>query len=653
MKIILPRNIANGLVLGIASSLLIAVVAWAGFTGPDRTTTKTVREPDEDQWFCNRSGSPTCWFAKGVNPCPSAGGSHPSKTAQQNVCGWIADSCGCNEGFSEQTTTLPPATVSGSEVCGTPGNNGWCRAGPALSLSANEPVAGQVIKSIEGNPGGVLCDPADSSSISCSWSGGGQGSFTVEFWAVSSLGDTSEKSFADWKLDSIAPTINLSVPGGSGWNRGGSYAVSISGADSTSGVAAAEISVDGGAWSSSAQVSGDGIHSISGRVIDGAGNQSTQSGEIKIDGTPPNVEAELAGTLGQGGWYVSGVTISASASDALSGVARVQVSLNGGAWRDAPLVVSADGTHSLRVRASDHAGNEATASGPTIKVDAHPPQSVFIDPPNGSVTWVSGLVELYGTSVDFASGLQGVEISFDNGSSWEAIELRGMEWSASWDTTGLPGGDYPVLARARDQAGHLESTARVTLRIDSTAPLVDIPDSWLVSEAAPVTVREDQIGLAGARFEVADGILVDEFDPDSIPPVIQWDGVMPDGSLAAPGRYLVRVTAWDLAGNQGQDVGYVIVPQTGQPADDPPDRLVGVQSEANTSGSGEASAGTQPTVMQATIFAPLTFDVWLWPALAWLGLMGTIGFAKLLDPRPAALRGLRKDLAHIRKVLEE
>ncbi len=646
MKVILPRNIASGLVLGLTATLLIAVAAWAGFTGPNRTTTQTVRDKDEDQWYCTK-GAVTCWFAKHSEGGQDCNGSQPA-VSQQGSCA-PADTCGCVRGYTEQTVTLPPATVGGSEQCATPGNNGWCRGGASIALSANEPVGGEVIQLIEGNPGGVLCDPADASSVSCSWSGGGQGSFSVEFLAVSSLGDTSDKSSADWKLDSQPPSIDLNVPGGSGWNQGGSYQVTVSGGDATSGVAAAEVSVDGGPWSGSADVSGDGIHSISGRVIDGAGNQATASGEIKIDGTPPKLEAELSGTLGNAGWYISAVTISADASDELSGVDWIEVSLDDAGWEAGPMTISIDGTRTTRVRAADRAGNQAEASGPTVRIDVYPPQSVFVDPPNKSETWVSGVVELHGTSVDFTSGLQSVEISFDNGASWEPLELRGMEWSASWDTSSLPSGRYPVLARARDVAGHLESSAQVTLLVDALGPEVDIPDSWLVHDEAPMTIRDAGAGLADAVVEFADGLLTIELDVQHIPETISWDGVLPDGQIAPPGEYPVQVTAWDLAGNRGHDEGVVIVPPPEQLPDAPPQSEVEIELVPE----GAANVQQQAAATEPLLVAPLTFNVWLWPALAWLGLMGTIGFAKILDPRPGALRGLRKDLRQIRKTLEE
>jgi hypothetical protein len=655
LKFILPQSLRNGLVLGLTISLAIAAVAWAGFTGPNRTTTATVREPDEDQWFCTRSGVPwTCWFAKAGDGGQRCDGSPPSTGSQTAVCGWIADNCGCNWGYTEETVSLPEATINGTASCDTPGNSGWCRGGAAIELSAAEPLTGEVIQVIEGNPGGVLCDPPDGSGVSCSWSGGGEGSFTVDFWAVSSYGDTSNMSSAAWRLDSGTPTLSLNVsggtPGGGGWYRRGPVDVSVAGADGISGLASAQLSVDGGSWSGSAQISSDGVHDISARATDLAGNESNDSTVIRIDGSPPNVNAEILGKPGNGGWYLGPVTVEASASDGLSGVDSVEVSIDGGGWQAAPRTIAADGTHSVRARARDVAGNEATDVGPTIKIDAYPPESVFIDPPNGSETWVSGLVTLVGTSIDFASGLQSVEISFDSGQSWEALELRGLDWSTSWDTSGLTNGRYPVWARARDVAGHLESTAEVTLLVDNLPPFVDLQDSWPVEESGALTVEEADIGLAGVSIEIFDNqtrLLSREFTPGEIPAKVEWDGIAQDGAVAAPGSYAVTVVAWDLAGNRGSDTGFVIVPQPVLNDPEAPDPVV---EQLVTAADGPVRLRSPSTTVETI---PTSLGVWLWPALGWMGLMGAVAFAKLTDPRPRALRELRDEMKLVRGLLEE
>jgi hypothetical protein len=721
----------------------VVAVAWAGFTGPNRNTTKTVRDPDGDQWFCKKSGYSTCWFATG-NPCPDAGGSHPSVSAQQAVCGWQADSCGCKEANRTQTVNLPAATVGGSGYCASPGDNGWCQGGASLELSASEPVSGYVIESIEGNPGGVLCDPADSSSVGCSYSVGGEGNFTIEYWALSSYGDTSEKGSTGMKVDGSPPSVNLSVsggsPGGGGWYRGGTLDVSVSGADAVSGVSASEVSIDGGGWAPSGQVAGDGVHSVSGRVTDGAGNQATDSSEIRIDGTPPGLSPELSGTKGNNGWYISSVGVFASASDSLSGVSKVEVSDGSGGWQSGTLVISADGTHNPqfraediagnlstgsteiridatapslssefngtkgndgwyispvsvfasasdklsgvakvevsygssgwesgpltistdgahnpRFRAEDVAGNVATEDGPTVRIDTHAPESIFVNPPEGSETWVSGVIPLIGQSSDPTSGLKVVEMSFDDGQSWNLLERTGGDWRSSWDSTGMPNETYVILARARDVAGNLESTARVTLRVDNLAPLVDIPDVWLAGESGALTVEERGVGLDGVEVVISNGedvLLSREYAAGEVPVDVKWDGQKLDGSMAAPGEYPVEVFAWDLLGNRGSDAGRIVVSDTEQESVP----LVPIQvAPVQPSDSSPLQAEQTPSTAVSDAESDLVIQAhpWIWPAIAWIGLLSAVGFAKIADPRVKALRSLHDDFSEIRRALNE
>ena len=730
--------------MGTLLSVAVVAVAWAGFTGPNRTSTKEVRNPSKDQWYCNKSGYPTCTFATG-NPCSDAGGSHPSANAQIRVCGWPSpgNSCGCDKGYKEVTVDLPPATVGGSENCDSPGNNGWCRGGASLELSASEPVSGYVIEGIEGNPGGLLCDPADSSSVGCSYSVAGEGNFTIEYWALSSYGDTSEKALAELKVDGSPPSITLSVtggsPGGGGWYRSGTLDVSASGVDAVSGVVASEVSIDGGGWTGSAQVSGEGVHRVSARVLDGAGNQATDEAEIRIDGTPPNLSPEVSGTKGRDGWYISSVSVSASASDDLSGIANVEVSDGSGGWQAGPLVISTDGTHNPQYRAEDIAGNQSTDStevridrtppslspelsgtmgrngwyispvsvlasasdnlsgvakveisygtsgwqtgplvissdgthnpkyraediagnerkedGPTIKIDAHPPESAFINPPEGSDTWVSGVIPLIGQSSDPTSGLNAVEISYDEGQSWSSLERASGDWRTSWDSSGLPDGTYIILARASDVAGNLESTARVTLRLDNLAPLVDIPDKWPVSEQGTLTIEERGVGLDGVEVLISSGdtlLLSRTYAEDEVPPVVKWDGRKSDGTLAAPGEYAAVVYAWDKVGNRGSDSGMIVVSEAeleSAPA-------VPVQAApAQPSNSNPQPAVFTPAARESEAeTAPIQAQPWIWPAIAWIGLLSAVGFTKIADPRAKALRSLHDDFLVISNSLKE
>ncbi len=44
---------------------------------------------------------------------------------------------------------------------------------------------------------------------------------------------------------------------------------------------------------------------------------------------------------------------------------------------------------------------------------------------------------------------------------------------------------------------------------------------------------------------------------------------------------------------------------------------------------------------------------WIWPAIAWIGLLSAVGIAKVSDPRAGAIRSLRDDISMIRNMLEE
>ena len=730
MKIILPKSLWYGFLVGTTVTLAVAAAAWASFTGPDRTTTQTVRDPDGDRWYCDKSGFSRCWFGGG-NPCPDEGGSHPSTGSQIAVCGWVADDCGCNEAYKEETISLPPATVGGAAVCADSGEGGWCKGGASLELTANEPLAGQVIQLIEGDPVGILCDPADAASVNCSWAGA-DGNFPINYWALSSYGDTSEMASGTWKVDTQAPSASLVVSGGEagggGWYLNGPVSVSVTGSDSLSGVVSEDVSVDGGRWSSSLDVAGDGVHTVSGRVRDAAGNQRTNGVEIRIDGsppalnsqldgtsglngwyissvtasatasdalsgvdrsevkvgsgswstgslqvsgdgnhslqfraldvagnetldstelridaTPPNFTPELSGTEGLDGWYVSPVSVFASASDNLSGVAAVEVRSGGGEWELGPVVIAEDGTHSLELRASDLAGNQQTADGPTIKIDTHVPESFFVNPPEGSETWAAGIVPLFGQSSDQTSGVSSVETSFDGGASWTGVTDLSASWWTTWDTSLIRLGTFAVLARARDVAGNLESTAAITLNIDNVPPDVDIPDEWLAGQTGQLSVEEVGVGLGGVDVEIRSGINVifeASYGPEQYPAAIEWN------EAAGPGEYTVIVTAWDLVGNVGRDSGIIVVAgEFEQPKSDEPAVEIGA--------ANDKQPPAQIVRVASSEAAEPTRHPWLWPTIGWIGLMSAIGAAKLSDPRTGELRKLQRDIRIIRKTLKD
>jgi hypothetical protein len=91
----------------------------------------------------------------------------------------------------------------------------------------------------------------------------------------------------------------------------------------------------------------------------------------RVDTRPPQIEGSLSGTPGEGGWYISPVTFTASASDPQpgSGIEMFSYSLDGGEWTAyvAPITVS-EGLHTVTFRAQDLAGHVSEIS-QSVQVD--------------------------------------------------------------------------------------------------------------------------------------------------------------------------------------------------------------------------------------------------------------------------------------------
>ncbi|MGW5125996.1 chitobiase/beta-hexosaminidase C-terminal domain-containing protein, partial [Streptomyces sp. NPDC004069] len=169
-------------------------------------------------------------------------------------------------------------------------------------------------------------------------------------------------------------------------NYVGSATVTVSASDAESGVAKVEYSLDGGPYvqySAPVVVSAVGAHALEYRASDKAGNTSAvKSVEFTVvaaeeeDKTPPETSASVSGTKDASGNYVGSATVTVSASDAESGVAKVEYSLDGGPYLQysAPVVIDRAGSHTLLYRATDKAGNTSTPKSLSLTVvDSEPP----------------------------------------------------------------------------------------------------------------------------------------------------------------------------------------------------------------------------------------------------------------------------------------
>jgi hypothetical protein len=368
-------------------------------------------------------------------------------------------------------------------------------------------------------------------------------------------GNTSHSQADEIKIDSLAPTLTISESGTGGAN--GWYIspaqVSASAQDGGSGLAALEVSHNGAAWVPYAApiTLPDGTHSLSFWAEDMAGWVTQETRQIRVDTQPPTISGQISGTSGANNWYTSTVTVTALASDPEpgSGIETFTYALNGAPAQayTAPLTLT-DGQHNLTLTARDRAGLESVET-LTIWVDTVPPALQIT---SQYPEWVKDSLSLAGTASDGGSGLQQVEVTFDNGQSWHSLGSAG-DWSITRDTRQAASGAQTWYARAIDKAG-LSTIRSIGVQIDNQAPRIDLPESWNLWDTVTFDARDADSGLANAELVISDPQnrwpkRVYAYQPGHLPHQFKWDRRFGDGTLAPLGDYPVKASAVDRMGN--------------------------------------------------------------------------------------------------------
>jgi hypothetical protein len=460
------------------------------------------------------SGLSSLTLSCGSNPCTlSAQGSTTVTANASDVAGNTA-----SNSTTIRIDSVPPnASLSPS---GTLGLNGWYVSNVTVTTSGTDATSGLASVQTRLNGG--------------AWGGNSvtintDGTHTVEGRAYDVAGNVSSTVSTTIRRDTVPPTASLVIPapnGANGWFVT-NPTVSASGSDATSGLAASQVRVNGGAWQSSAVVSGDGTHTIEGRAQDNAGHwSSTVSTTVRVDTTPPGVSASIPAPNGQNGWYVSPVTVTAQGDDATSGIASREVRLGSGAWQANSLTVNTDGNHTVTVRTTDNAGLSSTTT-VNIPYDATAPAaSLNLPAPDGANGWYISPVSVSTNGSDATSGIASTSVRV-NGGAWQS--------TASISTDGI----HTVEGQSRDNAGNYSSVPSATVRIDQTPPIVSpsypAPDGlngWHVSNVTISALASDATSGVASRQVTLDGST--------------W--VNNDTTITTDGIYTVTVRSTDNAG---------------------------------------------------------------------------------------------------------
>ncbi|MFF0447953.1 OmpL47-type beta-barrel domain-containing protein [Streptomyces sp. NPDC004609] len=279
--------------------------------------------------------------------------------------------------------------------------------------------------------------------------------------------------------DTTAPATDAKVEGDK--NADGAYVgvatVTVSATDEGSGVEKTEYAVgtDGPwqAYTAPIVVNQVGAHKIRYRATDKAGNTSAEkTADFRVvapptdDKTPPETSATVSGERNDQGQYLDMATVTVTASDTGSGVNSIEYAIGAsGSWQPytAPVMVHQVGTHKVRYRATDKAGNAAAEKSVDFTVvqtpapDTTPPVTgaEVAGQRNSDGAYItSAKVTVNATDVD-GSGIDKVEYSLDGGAY--------LAYTAPVIVDRV--GFHTVLYRATDKAGNTSQAQKVTFTV--------------------------------------------------------------------------------------------------------------------------------------------------------------------------------------------
>jgi Bacterial Ig-like domain/Carboxypeptidase regulatory-like domain/Bacterial Ig domain len=356
--------------------------------------------------------------------------------------------------------------------------------------------------------------------------------------------------------ETTAPLLQLNSPANGGYVNTPEPTISILYGDTLSGIntATAALSIDG---QSVAPIVGpismsftpttalaNGSHTISASVQNNAGVMGALSASFTVDTSSPSVAVLTGITTNQ---VLKGqITVSASASDSISGIAKINVFVDGmtQATLTSPTFAGildttriADGPHSFTVQAVSNGGNSGPVSAAIQAYIENVPLSVtIISPANGApfkgAVTVTAVPSEPVQSISFTLGTQ-------------TVTATALPYTGTLSLIGVPDGSATITATATDFVGGT-ATTMVTITVMQTPPAA--PNANLIFGEPPNNGLSLVHGLPGA---VGSGLLVTISDVVSHASTSTTAGS--DGSFAtnlpAAVNDTLSLTATDVVGN--------------------------------------------------------------------------------------------------------
>ncbi len=347
------------------------------------------------------------------------------------------------------------------------------------------------------------------------------GDHTVQYRATDNEGNVAPVESVSFTVveaepdDTMPPDISAAVTGEQ--NEDGDYigsaTVTVTATDAGSGVASVEYNLDNGGWqpyTAPVVVSTFAAHTVQYRATDNEGNvapvESVQFTVVEPepdDTTPPDISAAVTGDQNEDGDYIGSATVTITATDAGSGVASVEYSLNGAAFQPytAPVVVSTFADHTVQYRATDNEGNVAPVE--SVQFTVVEPEPEDTTPPDISAA-VAGEQNEDGdyiasatvtvTATDAESGVASIAYALDGGAF--------QPYTTPVVVTAL--GDHTLQYRATDNAGNVAPVESVTFTVVAPEPDDTTPPDISAAVTGDQNEDGDYIGSATVTITATD-----------------------------------------------------------------------------------------------------------------------------------------------------
>lgn len=242
------------------------------------------------------------------------------------------------------------------------------------------------------------------------------GTHQVEVTVVDRAGNSAPVVPQSFLVDTTPPTISISTPVNGGFTNNNLFPISVSYADSGSGIDATkfQLTIDGvdqtaqftitptGATGTPAAVLPNGLHTVTATIKDLAGNPSIATAAIVVSTVPPQITITQPANGTFTNVPLTPISISYSGSGSGVDVTTLKVLIDGvdqtaqftvtatGAT-GSPAAALPDGLHTITASIKDLAGNPSPAT-TTFTVDTVPPQITITQPAPGSFTNATSLV---------------------------------------------------------------------------------------------------------------------------------------------------------------------------------------------------------------------------------------------------------------------